>query len=271
MLSFLSPQHPLEKTYTKSRDLVDAVKRLFQSSGPYRRSYFARSKFQLLSARNQDLQRWVGTEIEWWSVCDTTSRDGIWKIKFMFGRFRAALKELDHELATMYGQSAKQLTDDVHRAVIALTKAVARLAKAVDSSSVKVVEAHGRDLEGFIKVRDAMFTLDEKSAEEVTGPEVDSWANWPGIDIEIPHQVLRLAKLIRSSKVPDQVFGLSVQSNAPGRPLKHMTRLAKFPTEEDLRVLGRKMGGPAKVYVVASKPRWRKVWTFEPHEVSWWD
>ena len=116
-----------------------------------------------------------------------------------------------------------------------------------------------------------MFTLDEKAAEELTGPEVDSWANWPGIDIEIPHQVLRLAKLIRLSKVPDQVFGLSVQSNAPGHPLKHMTRLAKFPTEEDLRVLGRKMGGPVKVYVVASKPRWRKVWTFLPNEVSWWD
>ena len=223
MLSLLSPQHPLEKTYTKSRDLVDAVKRLFQSSGQYRRSHFARSKFQLLSARNQDLQRWVGTEIEWWSVCDTTSRDGIWKIRFVFGRFRTALKELDQELATTYGQPAKQLTDDVHRAVIALTKAIVRLAKAVDSSSVKVVEAHGRDLEGFIKVRDAMFTLDEKAAEELTGPEVDSWANWPGIDIEIPHQVLRLAKLIRSSKVPDQVFGLSVQSNAPGRPLKHLT------------------------------------------------
>ena len=238
MLSFLSPQHPLEKTYTKSRDLVDAVKRLIQSSGPYRRSSFASSKFQLLSGRNQDLQRWVGTEIAWWSVCGTTSRDGIWKIKFMFGCFRSALRELDQELATTYGQPAKRLTDDVHRAVIALTKASVRLAKAVDSSSVKVVEAHGRDLEGFIKVRDAMFTLDEKAAEELSGPEVDSWANWPGIDSEIPHQVLRLAKLIRSSKVPDQVFGLSVQSSAPGRPLMQIIRLTKFPTEEDLRVLG---------------------------------
>ena len=271
MLSFLSPQHPLEKTYTKSRDLVDAVKSLSRCSHQYRRSSFASQKFQQLTARNQDLQRWVRTEIEWWSVCDTTSRDGIWKIRFVFGRFRTALKELDQELATTYGQPAKQLTDDVHRAVIALTKAIVRLAKAVDSSSVKVVEAHGRDLEGFIKVRDAMFTLDKKDAEELTGPEVDSWANWPGIDTEIPHQVLRLAKLIRLSKVPDQVFGLSVQSNAPGRPLKHMTRLTKFPTEEDLRILGRKMGGPVKVYVVASKPRWRKAWTFKPNEVSWWD
>ena len=31
----------------------------------------------------------------------------------------------------MYGQPAKQLTDDVHRAVVALTKAIERLAKAV--------------------------------------------------------------------------------------------------------------------------------------------
>ena len=88
MLSFLSPEHPLEKTYTKSRDLVDAVKRLFQSSVQYRRSPFASSKCQQLSARNRDFQRLVGTEIEWWSVCGTTSRDGIRKIKFMFGRFR---------------------------------------------------------------------------------------------------------------------------------------------------------------------------------------
>ncbi len=91
------------------------------------------------------------------------------------------------------------------------------------------------------------------------------------MDVENAHQVLRLAKLIRSNKEPDQVFSLLVQSTAPGRPLILMTRLAWFPTERHLRDLGRKLGGPVKIYVAASKPRWRRVWTFEPDDVAWLD
>ena len=89
----------------------------------------------------------------------------------MFGRFRSTLRELDEELATTYGRPAKQLTDEVHRAVVPLTKAIARLTEDVDSSLVKVVKAHGSGVEGFIKIRNAMFTLDKNDAEELTGPE----------------------------------------------------------------------------------------------------
>ena len=153
----------------------------------------------------------------------------------------------------------------------ALRLAIDRLGRAVDSGSVKVVSMHSRYLEGFIKVREAMFTLDKKAAEELTGPEVDSWSRWPGMDIDYPAQVLRTAKLIMLSEVPEQVFGLSVRSSAPGHPLKLMTRLTRFPTEEDLRALGRKMGGPVKIFVTTSKPTWRQVWTFEPDNVVWWE
>ncbi len=116
-----------------------------------------------------------------------------------------------------------------------------------------------------------MFILDKSAAEKLTGPEVDAWSPWPGMDIEYPAQVVRMAKLILLGKVPDQVFSLSVRSSAPEHPLKLMTRLNRFPTEYDLRALGCKMGGPVKIYVTVSKPSWRKVWTFEPDNVAWWE
>ena len=217
------------------------------------------------------LQTTVRTEAEWWSVCGTTSRHGARQIKVNFSRFQTALRELDQKLVAADGQRARKSVHHVDRAAGTLRLAIARLWKAVDSGSIKVVEFHGRYLEGFIKVREAMFTLDRMAAEKLSGPEVDSWSRWPGMDIENAAQVLRTAKLMLLSKVPGQVFGLSVQSSGPGRPLKLMTQLTRFPTEEDLRVLGRKMGGPVKIYVVTSKPSWRRVWTFEPNDVIWWD
>ena len=271
MLSFFFPQHPLEKTDTKVRDLVVIVNKLLRSRDQFSRSRPFSDSFQRLDSRIRGLQTTVRTEAEGWSVFGATSRQGTRQIKARFSRFQAALRELDQKLAPADGRTARKLVDNVERAARAVRLAIARLGKAVDSGSVKVVRIHGRYLEEFIKVREFMFTLDKKVAEELTGPEVDSWCHWPGMDIENPHQVLRLAKLIRLSKLPGQVFSLSVQSAAPGRPLKPMTRLTRFPTEKDLRVLGRKMGGPVKIYVVASKPRWRKVWTFEPDDVAWWD
>ena len=271
MISILSRHHPLETTYKKILDLVKAVHKLRRYRDQLDRVPSTSFALRELTTRSIDLRFAIGLENDWRSACGTTSRNSIRKTKVLFGRFRGALRELDRGLRSDFRNPATEITRDVRRATAALGMAVARLENAVKSGSVKVVEFHGKDIEGFIKVRDAMFIIDKKSAEELTGLEVDSWCNWPGVDTENPRQVLRVAKLIRLSKLPGQTFGLSVQSDAPGRPLKHMIRPGKFPTEEDLRVLGRRMGGPQKVYVTASKPGWRKVWTFERDEVSWWE
>lgn len=271
VLSFLFPRHPLETTYAKNQVLVVRVNNLLRTRDQFSRSLPVTASFKRLESRKRNLHTSVRTEAGWWSACGTTSREGISQIKGRFSRFQAALRDLERKLAETNERRAKKLVHDVDREAEALRLAIVRLGKAVDSGSVHVVEFHGWDLDAFIKVREVMFTLDKKAAEELTGPEVDSWSRWPGMDIDYPAQVLRTAKLILLSKVPDQVFGLSVQSSAPGRPLKPITQLDRFPTEADLRALGRRMGGPTKIHVVAFKPSWRKVWTFEPENVVWWD
>lgn len=271
MLSFLLPWHPLAKTHAKSQDLVVRVNKLLRTRDKISRSLSVTDSFKRLASRERDLHMSVRTEVGWWATCGATSRHGAWQIQARFGCFQATLRELDQKLASAGGQRTRKLVAEVHRTAEALRLAIVRLGKAVDSGSVAVVENHGRYLEGFIRVREAMSSLDKIAAEELAGPEVDAWSRWPGLDHENPRQVLRIAKLILLSKVPDQVFGLSVQSNAPGRSLKPMTRLDRFPTEEDLRALGSRMGGPVKIYVTASKPKWRKVWTFDPDNVVWWE
>ena len=271
MLSLLSRRHPLEITHGKLRRLVTAVNKLLRTRDQFSASYSVTDSFERLNSRKRGLQMTVRTEIGGWSVFGTTSRQGTQEIKVSFSSFQTALRDLEQKLASSTGRPVRVLVDDVDRKAGALRLAIARLGRAVDSGSVKVVRLHSRYLEEFIKIREAMFTLDKKAAEELTGPEVDTWCDWPGMDVENAHQILRLAKLIRSNKEPDQVFSLLVQSAAPGRPLILMTRLARFPTERHLRDLGRKLGGPVKIYVTASKPRWRRVWTFEPDDVAWWD
>ena len=271
MPSLFSHQHPIEKTYIKSRELGAAVNKLMRIRDQIGGSPIMYHCIESLNDRKRNLHTSVGIEYEWWSVCGTSSRMGTWKIGFCFRYFQAALRELDKNLASMDRQPGRKLVDDVVRAARDLGSAITRLGKAVQSGSVKVLEAHGRYPQVFARIRGAMLTLDKQAAEELTGPEVDSWCRWPRLDVDIPREVLRMAKLILLSKVPDQVFGLSVQSSAPGRPLKLMTTQTKFPTEEDLRVLGWQMGGPVKIYVVAFKPTWRRVWTFVPDDVGWWD
>lgn len=262
-------RHPLKITHAKALRLVSSVNNLLRSRCQFSPSITVANRFKRIASRKSDLHKVVRTEAGWWATCGTTSRQGVWRIKFSFGRFQAALKELEQMLPSTDGRSARNLLQDVDRAAEALEVAIFRLGKSVDSCSVKVVELHGAGLEAYIKVRDAMCALDKVAAENLTGPEVDCWSTWPVEDIENPAQALRIAKLILVSKVPDQVFGLSVQSGAPGRPLKLMTRFNRFPTEADLRALGRRMGGPVKIYVTVSKPRWRKVWTFDPDNVVW--
>ena len=156
MLSLFSHQHPIEKTYIKSRDLVVAVNKLMRIRDQIGRSPTMYYCIESLNERKRNLQTSVGDEFEWWSVCGASSRQGTWRIKYCFRRFLAALRELDKNLASIERAPGRKLVDDVARAAGDLRSAVTRLGKAVGSGSVKVLEAHGRYPQVFARIRDAL-------------------------------------------------------------------------------------------------------------------
>jgi len=175
MPSLFSHQHPIEKIQVKTQTLVTAVNKLMRirdQIGGSPEMYYC---IESLNERKRNLQTSVGIEFEWWSVCGASSRQGTGRIKYCFRRFLAALRELDQNLAPIYRPRGRRSVDDVARAAGDLRTAITRLGKVVQSGSVKVMEAQGRYPEVFAKIRDAMLTLDKKAAEELTGPEVDSW------------------------------------------------------------------------------------------------
>ena len=271
MPSTLFSEHPLKKTVAKSKGLRDAVRKLVQAIARSSRSDDVRSRFHFLQSLTGDLHMAIGDEAQWWSVSGTTSRLGVFRIQVSFGRFARALREVGHPMDPVDRRNTRKLAVKVDRATGALGKAVSRLEKAVKSKEIRVVESHGRNLEGFILVREAMCTLDRDAAGKLSGAEVDRWCRWPRVDVEDSRQALRVAKLIWLSRLPDQIFGLAAQSDAPGRPLKLMRRRTEFPTEDQVRDLGHSLGGPMTLYVIAIKPTCRRAWTFYPDDVNWWE
>ena len=183
MLSFFPRRHPLETTHGKLQDLVAAVNDLLRTRDQFGASHSVTDSFQRLNSRKKGLQMIVRTETDWWSVFGATSRQGTWQIKFSFSLFQAALRELDQRLARADGRTARKLVDNLKRKSRAVRLAIGRLGEAVDSGSVRVVRIRGRYLGEFIKIREAMFTLDKKAAEELTGPGGDTLCDWPGMDV----------------------------------------------------------------------------------------
>ena len=84
MPSLFSHQHPIEKTYIKSRDLVAAVNKLMRIRDQIGRSPTMYHCIESLNERKRNLQTSVETEFEWWSVCGASSRQGTWNIKYCF-------------------------------------------------------------------------------------------------------------------------------------------------------------------------------------------
>ena len=192
MPSIFSHQHPIEKIHIKSRELAASVDKLMRIRDQTGRSPTMYYCIESLTECKRNLQTSVGIEFEWWPVCGASSRQGTWQIQYCFGRFLAALRELDKNLASINRPPLRQLVNDLAREAGALGSAITRLGKPVQSGAVKVLEVHGRYPEVFARIRDAMLTLDKQAAEELTGPEVDSWWRWPRLDIGIPHEVLRM-------------------------------------------------------------------------------
>ncbi len=148
MLSLFVPLHPLEKTDAKSRDLSVAVKKLLRIRDQFSRSLSITGSFRRLDLHIKGLQKTVRTEAGWRYVCGTASRHGVWQIKASFSHFQTPLRELDKKLASAGGRGARKLIQNVDREAGTLELAIARLGKAVDSASIKVMEFHGRDIQG---------------------------------------------------------------------------------------------------------------------------
>ena len=114
-----------------------------------------------------------------------------------------------------------------------------------------------------------MAWISPSAAEELKGEMVDPWCEWPGLDAEEPRQVESVAKLILTSRQPGQSYDLGCRSSTPGRPLKWIRRYYHFPTLDEVMRGAELLDSPEKLYISASKPTWRIIWTFDREPVGW--
>jgi len=270
MFLFFSRLHPLENVHNKLPGLVNAVQKLDRHRDRFGKDPRVIAQLKELELSAKGLGWAISEELELWSEYGTTSREGTRHIQGRARGLATALMKLDRRLDLAKLSDARKLVRDVDRAALPVGKAILRLAKVVASGSVLVVPAYGRNPEGFMKVRKAMFDIDPVAANNLNGQEVHSWYLWPGFNDEDPRQARRIAKLIWVSKLPEQEFRIMIRSDAPGRPLKLVKRFTTFPTERDLKLFGHNLG-PMKFYVVVTKPTWRRAWVFDPDNVEWCD
>jgi len=180
-----------------------------------------------------------------------------------FNRFTADLQRIDRVLCLADPSLARQLRRKLHPAVEKLGSAIGTLQQEVSSWRIMTVDRHGFYRKEFLKVREAMATLDKEAAKELTGREVDGYVEWPGFDPYNFQEVLRIAKLLLLAVVDEQVFELRIRSNAPGQPLPWVSRRLKFPEKEAVMEVVQLPEKPRKIYVAATKPTWRIVWVFD--------
>ena len=123
--------------------------------------------------------------------------------------------------------------------------------------------------EQFLKIRESLARTNPNAAKELRGLEVDSWCEWPGLDLIYPHQVDSIAKLVVLSQEENQSYELRCRSWVIGRRLKLMDWFPDFPTEEEVFICAELFKRPDKIYVAAIKPTWRIVWVFDRETVGW--
>jgi len=274
MFSILMRRHPLEIALRRCQDLSQHVDRSQQLSGRRDRNAIQLvNRLKPLRLSFNLLQRAIQEEVKARSVYGVTSRQGVDQISSGFSRFMAALRNLKRNIdsvipSRMAPPLTKKMLQDLFRSAKRLDAAVQELSRAVRARRIKTVNTRGQYSEEFVKVREAMATLNPKVAENLTGADVDPWCDWPGLDPENRQQVLRIAKLILATRVPEQEFELRYSSNLPGRPRLRMTHPAGFPTRKDLAAEAEAYKRPQKIYVVALKPTWRVMWVFDRDDVK---
>ncbi len=274
MFSILRRRHPLEVALRRCQDLSQHVDRSQQRSGrPDRNAIQLVNGLKPLRLSLNLLQRAIQKEVKARSVYGVTSREGVDQIRSGFRQFMAAFwglrRKFDSVIPPRMGPPlTKKMLRDMFRSAKRLDSAIQKLSRAVCARQIKTVIARGQYPEEFAKVRDAMANLNPKVAKILTGADVDLWCDWPWLDPEDLHQVLRIAKLILAIKVPEQEFELRYSSNLPGQPRLRMTHPAGFPTREDVAAEAEAYKRPEKIYVAALRPTWRIVWVFDRDDVD---
>ncbi len=264
MFALFCRRHPFERVQSRFLRLIPKVEdvcrkledRLTDGNRVVSDLAGRRSSFRGL---HQEIQR----EASAWSHYKAISITGERAIRSSFNRFTADLQRIARVLCSADPSLARQLRRKLHPAVEKLGSAIGTLQQEVSSWRIMTVDRHGFYRKEFLKVREAMATLDKEAAKELTGREVDRYVEWPGFDADNFQEVLRIAKLLLLAAVDEQVFELRIRSNAPGKPLVWVSRRLKFPEQEAVMEVVQLPEKPRKIYVAATKPTWRIVWVFD--------
>ena len=243
----------------------------------------------------QRLERWLARLVGLLGGPETgPGRAAVSLIRTSFLRLRSQIEE-ERRHQSRVGITSLKSADDIMDSFRALERAIeafpgsvspplpAKVMKEALSASRKLGAALKRTQEVAIKqratelfreqhppafwaVQKAMRALNKEAAKAITPREVGWWKDWPGFDPEKPRQVLKIAKMILESQVKDQGWELRYRSTVPGRPLENTLTYATFPSMEDVERARHSLGGPKRLYVATTKPRWRLAWTFEFEE-----
>lgn len=264
---FKRSYHPLEEVDLKTRTLLAAWNKVMpKTSDNLRRRSF------LTFGLEEDFKflRWaVHDEIKSWSIDGETSSVGTESIVRYFGRFNGELGRVHLRLAKSDPKMAEHKLREVAAAANRLGGSIEGLHQDVKSRRVRVAKHHTVYPEEFFQIREAMSWINPKAAQDLKGEAVDSWCEWPGLDMKDPRQVESIAKLILTSREPGQSYELRCRSNTPGRPLKLIRRYYHFPTDDEVIRVGELLDLPEKIYLSAAKPTWRIIWTFGQDTLGW--
>lgn len=214
---------------------------------------------------------WVSVrkEARAWPVYHVISLVGLDSIDSSFSAFVADLQSVHRKLPAAYTQRSNGPLGSVHRETKKLGTAIKKLDEQVRTQRVRVVQRHHGNMQGFVKIRAAVASFDERASRELDGSEVEYFCDWPGVDLDDVVQVGKIAKLILIDRDGNQEYELRCRLAKPGRPLMR-SKSVGFPTPQDVEEFSLAWDGPEKIYVAAARPTWRIVWTFKRGSGSWY-
>ena len=211
----------------------------------------------------------VRKEVRAWTVFHAVSLVGLDRIESSFSDFVADLEEVHRRLPPTHPQRTNGLLNSVHRETRKLGTAINKLDEQVRTQRVRVVQSHRGNMQEFVKIRAAVASIDQKGAKELDGDEVDYFCEWPGVDLDVPEQLEKIAKLILLNRDRHQKFELRCRLAKPGRPLMR-ARCIEFPSLNEVQEFALAWEEPQKIYVAATRPTWRIVWVFERESGGWY-
>ena len=211
----------------------------------------------------------VRKEVRAWTVFHAVSLVGFDDITSGFSYFAASFEEIIRKLPPDPSQRTLKLLGAVRQETRKLGTAITRLDNQVRSQRVEVVQRHRGNLQEFVKIRAAVASIDQKGAKELDGDEVDYFCEWPGVDLDDPEQLEKIANLILLNRDRHQKFELRCRLAKPGRPLMR-ARCIEFPSLNEVQEFALAWEEPQKIYVAATRPTWRIVWVFERESGGWY-